>query len=139
MFVLRHYVTDNRRVSTLCLPHISLISPDFCSPKTARSNTGMSTFEVDLLLAKCRNGFADFKLLPRATPLMVGCDSSLGDAMLGFLFSCNPRACGLNVTKHVFQRFHWCFFYTLGIGDMIVMWPSGFFVDISPLPWHRHL
>ena len=30
------------------------------------------TLQVDLLLAKCRNGFADFNLLPRAIPPDVG-------------------------------------------------------------------
>ena len=68
----------------------------------------MSTFKVDLLLAKCRNGFVDVNLLPRAIPFMLGCGSSLGDVLLAFFFSTNSRLYRLNVINQVLPRL-WLF------------------------------
>ena len=103
-------------VPSLHSPHLTdfsrLLVSENSSLQYTDMNDVMSTFEVDLLLAKCRSSFADFNLLPRAIPLMVGCDSSLDDMMLDFLFSCNPFGCRLNVMKHVFRRFPWCFSFT---------------------------
>ena len=45
--------------------------------------------------AKCHNDVADFNLLQRTSPFMLGCCSSLGDVLLAF-FSSNSRLYRLN-------------------------------------------
>ena len=59
----------------------------------------ISSLEDDLSLMRCRNGFADFNLLPQAIPVMLGgCGSSLGEVLLTFFFSSNSRSYVLNIT-----------------------------------------